>query len=100
EEGSAARAGVGVDAHLDAFLVQFRRRSTWAFLDAYHAVLDASAHPWIAPAAFNAATLLFLVEKACYEVRYEAANRPGWLMVPIEGLRRILQRARAGAGDI
>ncbi|KQQ78349.1 alpha-amylase [Xanthomonas sp. Leaf131] len=99
EEGTAARAGVGVDTHLDEFLVQFRRRSTQAFLDAYHAVLDASTHPWIAPAAFNAATLLFLVEKACYEVRYEAANRPGWLMVPVEGLRRILHRARAGAGD-
>lgn len=99
EEGAAARAGVGVDTHLDEFLVQFRHRSTHAFLDAYHAVLDASAHRWIAPAAFNAATLLFLVEKACYEVRYEAANRPGWLMVPIEGLRRILQRARADAAD-
>ncbi|NEL80963.1 MAG: hypothetical protein G3W61_32440, partial [Xanthomonas perforans] len=44
EEGTAARAGVGVDTHLDEFLVQFRRRSTQAFLDAYHAVLDASAH--------------------------------------------------------
>ncbi|GBQ15011.1 maltose alpha-D-glucosyltransferase [Komagataeibacter rhaeticus] len=29
---------------------------------------------------------LFLLEKAAYEIRYEAANRPGWLATPMAGL--------------
>ena len=31
---------------------------------------------------------LFLVEKAAYEVVYEAANRPAWIEVPLRGLIR------------
>ncbi len=34
----------------------------------------------------------FLVEKAAYEVGYEAANRPTWLGVPVRGLMRITSR--------
>jgi trehalose synthase-fused probable maltokinase len=30
----------------------------------------------------------FLIEKAAYEVAYEANNRPTWLDIPIEGLRK------------
>ena len=29
----------------------------------------------------------FLIEKAAYELAYEAANRPGWLAIPIAGAR-------------
>ncbi len=29
---------------------------------------------------------LFLIQKAAYEVAYEAANRPGWLSIPVSGL--------------
>jgi maltose alpha-D-glucosyltransferase/alpha-amylase len=29
---------------------------------------------------------LFLLEKAAYEVTYEAANRPSWFAVPLAGL--------------
>jgi maltose alpha-D-glucosyltransferase/alpha-amylase len=39
---------------------------------------------------------LFVLEKACYELRYEAANRPTWLAIPIRGVRAILDsHARA-----
>jgi maltose alpha-D-glucosyltransferase/alpha-amylase len=31
---------------------------------------------------------LFLIEKAAYEVVYEAANRPTWIDVPLHGLAR------------
>jgi maltose alpha-D-glucosyltransferase/alpha-amylase len=27
---------------------------------------------------------LFLIEKALYELRYEAANRPDWIAIPLE----------------
>jgi maltose alpha-D-glucosyltransferase / alpha-amylase len=33
---------------------------------------------------------LFILEKACYELCYEAANRPTWLATPIRGVRAIL----------
>src|SRR5580700_6513165 len=31
----------------------------------------------------------FLIEKAAYEVNYEAANRPTWLAIPVGGLARV-----------
>jgi maltose alpha-D-glucosyltransferase/alpha-amylase len=34
----------------------------------------------------------FLLEKAAYEVGYEAANRPNWLVVPVSWLARIARR--------
>ncbi|ABC22405.1 maltose alpha-D-glucosyltransferase [Rhodospirillum rubrum] len=33
---------------------------------------------------------LFMLEKALYEVSYEAANRPDWLRIPIGGVLRLL----------
>jgi maltose alpha-D-glucosyltransferase / alpha-amylase len=29
---------------------------------------------------------LFEMEKALYELRYEAGNRPGWINVPLQGI--------------
>ena len=53
------------------------------FLDAYRA---ASA---ICRDRDNGALLdLFLIEKAAYEIGYEAANRPTWLPIPLHGLAR------------
>ena len=55
-----------------------------AFLDAY--VAEAGEAP-------DAARLdLLLVAKAAYEVGYEAANRPDWLEVPVDGLFRAGRR--------
>jgi maltose alpha-D-glucosyltransferase/alpha-amylase len=34
----------------------------------------------------------FLIEKAAYELGYEAANRPGWLAIPVNGLARLSER--------
>jgi maltose alpha-D-glucosyltransferase/alpha-amylase len=33
---------------------------------------------------------LFLLQKAFYEISYEAANRPGWLAIPIRGVLALL----------
>ncbi len=33
-----------------------------------------------------------LLEKAAYEVTYEAANRPGWIAVPLRGLLQCVER--------
>ena len=29
------------------------------------------------------------LEKACYEIRYEASNRPDWLWLPLDALERL-----------
>ena len=46
---------------------------------------------------------LFLIEKAAYEITYEAANRPTWIGVPLAGLSalatRILEKEAAGGRD-
>jgi maltose alpha-D-glucosyltransferase / alpha-amylase len=44
----------------------------------------------------------FLIEKAAYEIGYEAANRPSWLPVPVGGLARLVSRVLAPAqgGDL
>ena len=38
----------------------------------------------------NLTVALFSLEKAAYEVIYEAANRPAWLRVPLQGLSDLL----------
>ena len=44
---------------------------------------------------------LFLVQKAAYEITYEAANRPSWIGIPLQGLlglaERLLQPVREDA---
>jgi maltose alpha-D-glucosyltransferase/alpha-amylase len=34
----------------------------------------------------------FLLEKAIYELNYELNNRPGWVIIPIRGIKSILKR--------
>ncbi len=68
------------------------RRRGAAFLDAYRAVLAAAPVKWVAPQAEAAMLDLFLLEKAAYEIRYEAANRPTWIGIPLQGLYTIAAR--------
>jgi maltokinase len=36
----------------------------------------------------------FELEKACYEVRYEANNRPDWLWLPLAAIERLAAAER------
>ena len=36
----------------------------------------------------------FLLEKAVYELNYELNNRPDWVLIPIRGIRSIIERYR------
>jgi maltose alpha-D-glucosyltransferase/alpha-amylase len=85
------RRGVGavpVDAlQRDQLLAQFRARAATAFLRDY----------WKATGSLNGAVArnlldLFLIEKAAYEIAYEAAHRPTWISVPVAGLARLTTR--------
>jgi len=66
---------------------QFRTRASEQFLSAYWETSGSQ------PDTPTKCLLgLFLIEKAAYEIAYEAANRPAWIGVPVAGLLRVLQR--------
>ena len=68
----------------------FRRSIPKVFLSAYRAARGAGGD------REQAALDLFLIEKAAYEIGYEAANRPSWLRVPLIGLNMIADRILDG----
>ncbi len=70
-------------------LEEFRAHAGGAFLEAYRAVHAETPRPWVTGAAEAALLELFLLEKAAYEICYEAANRPSWLPIPLHGLARL-----------
>jgi maltose alpha-D-glucosyltransferase/alpha-amylase len=72
-----------------ALLEEFRGQAGSAFLEAYRAVHAETPRPWVAGGAETALLDLFLLEKAAYEICYEAANRPTWLPIPLHGLARL-----------
>src|SRR6185437_14729196 len=80
-----------------ALIERFREEAGATFLDSYRAVLAEAPHPWVPHEAEQALLDLFLIEKAAYEIRYEAANRPTWLGIPLQGLHRIVERLVTGS---
>ncbi len=78
------------DERREAFLAEFLDRVNACFLAGYRALAPSGDD------ATDAALLrLFLIEKAAYEIAYEAANRPSWIDVPLHGLARIADQALA-----
>ncbi|MNF04553.1 Maltokinase [compost metagenome] len=69
---------------------RYVRESREAFVRAYRRATASLEHAWQDPEAEDAALALFSLEKAAYEVVYEAENRPGWLAVPLHGLYGLL----------
>jgi maltose alpha-D-glucosyltransferase/alpha-amylase len=70
----------------DKLIAEFRTRASRAFLKEYWSTRGHS------DAAERTMLELFLVEKAAYEIAYEAANRPTWIAVPMGGLLRLVRR--------
>jgi len=73
-----------------------------AFLQAYRAEARAIDHQWSHDDGENALLTLFTLEKAAYELCYEAANRPTWIGVPLAGLSELVETlvpARRKGGD-
>jgi maltose alpha-D-glucosyltransferase/alpha-amylase len=85
------RKGVGAapvdEAQRDQLISQFRQRASRAFLRAYWEAADTRSGP-----ATRSLLDLFLIEKAAYEIAYEATNRPTWIGVPVAGLARLATR--------
>jgi maltose alpha-D-glucosyltransferase/alpha-amylase len=72
------------EARRNAFLDSFVARATESFLAGYRKAMGGEETP-----ADQALLDLFLIEKAAYEIAYEAANRPTWIDVPLRGLARL-----------
>ena len=90
--GGREAASAAADQRRQPLLERFRAEAEAAAITAYSEVLEGAANRWVDPGAFAALLDLFLIEKAAYEVRYEAANRPAWLAVPLRGLAAIAMR--------
>jgi maltose alpha-D-glucosyltransferase / alpha-amylase len=93
------RKGVGAmpvdEEQRDQLISQFRQRASGAFLRGYWETTAVARGP-----SARALLDLFLIEKAAYEIAYEAANRPTWIGVPLAGLStlaaRILEKEAGG----
>ena len=85
-----ARAGDGAAAEFTALLAECSTAISAAFLQAYRQ----AATEWDLTDTDRADSLvdLFLLEKVTYEIVYEAANRPTWLPVPLQGMIRLAER--------
>ncbi len=75
-----------------AGLQEWHAQASAAFMAAYRKVLDAAPVRWVPEAAEMELLDLFLLEKAAYEIKYEAANRPAWIGIPVQGMYSIAQR--------
>jgi maltose alpha-D-glucosyltransferase/alpha-amylase len=78
-------------------LERFRSDASAAFLNAYRDILMHAPHRWIEDEAMIPLLDLFMIEKAAYEIRYEAMNRPGWIGIPVRGLAEIIDRLQGAA---
>jgi maltose alpha-D-glucosyltransferase/alpha-amylase len=77
-------------ARLSPLAFDWRQAAQDAFLASYfEAIGDCPSCP-ADRADADRLLQLFVLEKALYEIGYEAANRPKWLRIPIAGLRTVL----------
>ncbi|AOE64998.1 maltose alpha-D-glucosyltransferase [Pseudomonas corrugata] len=83
---STADADAARQRVADRYLTEARQ----AFIQAYRLAAASLAHEWKDAEGEDAALALFGLEKAAYEVAYEAENRPAWLPVPLHGLYGLL----------
>jgi maltose alpha-D-glucosyltransferase/alpha-amylase len=73
------------DERRDEFIARFRACAPRAFLTAYSETMGQPVNQQLLD--------LFLIDKAAYELGYEAAYRPTWLPVPLAGLSALAKRA-------
>ncbi|TAX27834.1 maltose alpha-D-glucosyltransferase (plasmid) [Rhizobium leguminosarum] len=73
-------------------IARFGRNAEEAFLDAYSQAVSVSKELDMPPDQRRSVLDAFLLEKAAYEIAYEARNRPKWLPIPLSGFTEIVAR--------
>jgi trehalose synthase-fused probable maltokinase len=81
-------AATATPAGLEAWGRAWRSAAETAFIAAYRAASAGAPFVPEATEAFRRSVAVFELEKAAYEVVYEANHRPTWLRIPIDGLGR------------
>jgi maltose alpha-D-glucosyltransferase/alpha-amylase len=81
----ASRTGE-VPERVAAAAAGWRNRASQDFLQTYFATVPELKGGTGAPGLLE----LFLLQKAFYEIAYEAANRPSWLPIPVRGVLDLL----------
>ncbi|KAB0679270.1 phosphotransferase [Aureimonas leprariae] len=71
-----------------AAATDWRDRTSAAFLEAWQAASGID----LADEANGRLLDLFTLQKALYELRYEAAMRPAWLSIPLRGITALLEK--------
>ncbi|RBJ85562.1 maltose alpha-D-glucosyltransferase [Pseudomonas sp. MWU12-2534b] len=94
-EAPVVDASPAAAAARERVLRRYLDQARQAFVQAYRLATATLAHGWQEPGAADAALALFSLEKAAYELAYEAQNRPTWLHVPLHGLVRLLSELQA-----
>jgi len=51
------------------------------------------------PAQINELLRVYIIEKAVYEAGYELNNRPAWVKIPLNGLKKIVENMTSGHPD-
>ncbi|CAG9171299.1 maltose alpha-D-glucosyltransferase [Cupriavidus pampae] len=80
-------------------LERFHNAAGGAFLNCYQQTMRQAERTWVEPAQLQPLLDLFLLERAAYEVGYEAANRVAWIDLPTSGLARLVRKL-LGTGAI
>ena len=75
---------------LTPFARDWERRASSAFVAAYREAAAEGGFLPEDPAHVDALIELFSWQKALYELRYELAERPEWVVVPLAGLGQLL----------
>jgi maltose alpha-D-glucosyltransferase/alpha-amylase len=91
----AAETARAADAARGARLQDWERAARAAFVQGY---LDAARPAAFLPGdeqAFHRAVAVFELEKAAYEVVYEADHRPDWIDIPLRGVAAAARTLRA-----
>jgi maltose alpha-D-glucosyltransferase/alpha-amylase len=81
------------EGELRKTLADWEERVVQRFLAGYRTAVAGCPSVPADDAAFTSLVNLFALEKALYEVVYEATNRPDWIGIPAQGVQRVLAAA-------
>jgi maltose alpha-D-glucosyltransferase/alpha-amylase len=81
--------------HLVPFAEQWFHYMSGFFMKAYMETVEGSAFIPKSKDDLNTLMTTFRLEKAVYELNYELNNRPDWVIIPLRGIKALVQSAKA-----